>query len=97
MSGMEQLIADLKVLVARHASSPGRDFGALIGNLNAVITQAEANAQKVQYLYRHHLEWDDTWLDLEESYVGLVLKQGHTVERRRVLDAWEPVTEAPKP
>lgn len=94
---MEQFIADLKDLAARHASSPGRDFGALLGNLNAIIARAEANAPAAQYQYRHHLGWDDTWLDLDEAYVGLVLKQGHTVERRRVLDVWEPVTEAPKP
>lgn len=97
MAVMKQLIADLKALVDRHAASPGRDFGALIGNLNAVLAQAEANPQNVQYLYRHHQGWDDTWLDLDEAHVGIVLKQGHTVERRRVLDAWEPVTEAPKP
>jgi hypothetical protein len=91
---MEQLIAELKALVGQHASSPNRDFGALIGQLNAVVTKAEA--EPVKYQYRHHMEWDTTWQDIAESQLPHVLKNGHTVERRRVDGDWEPVTEESK-
>lgn len=94
MSCMEQLIAELKTLVARHTASPSHDFRALIGQLNAVVTKAEA--EPIRYQYRHHMEWDTTWQDLDESQLPHVLKNGHTVQRRRVDGGWEAVTGAPQ-
>jgi hypothetical protein len=95
MFGMEQLIADLKALVARHAASPNRDFGALIGQLNAVVAKAETEPAQYQYQYRHHMAWDATWQDIDESQLPHVLKNGHTVQRRRVYGGWEQVIEVP--
>lgn len=34
-------------------------------------------------------------MDLDESQIGVVLKQGLTVERRLIIGGWESVTEAP--
>ncbi|WP_139187281.1 hypothetical protein [Pseudarthrobacter chlorophenolicus] len=90
---MEELIAELKALAARHATSPNPDVQSILGGLNTILERAEVTP--AAYQYRHHLGWDNTWLDLDENQVTLVLKNGHTVERRRIAGDWEAVTEAP--
>lgn len=89
MTGMEQLIAELKNLVARHATSPNTDFYALLGGLNIILERAAA--APVEYQYRHHPKWDTTWLDLDESQIAVVLEHCHNVERRQIAGGWETV------
>ncbi|KIS27851.1 hypothetical protein TV39_08985 [Arthrobacter sp. SPG23] len=82
MLSMEQLIAELESLLARHASSPNPDFYGLLGSLNIIVQVVEA--APCEYHNRHILGWDSTWLDLEESQVAHVPRKVHPVERRPI-------------
>jgi hypothetical protein len=88
---MEELLASLRALSARYADSPGDDARELSWELDVLIQEAPSPA----YQYRNHPRWDTTWMDLDESQVGVVLEHGHSVERRLILGDWEAVTEVP--
>jgi hypothetical protein len=88
---MEELLADLRKLAARHRRSANEDVQELVLDLSVLLDSAPAPA----YQYRHHTNWDTTWLDLDESQLDIVLERGHTVQRRLILDSWENVTQVP--
>lgn len=88
---MEQLLADLRKLAARHRGSLNQDCQDLRLDLNIILDDASTPA----YQYRNRPSWDTTWLDLEESQIVVVLTMGHIVERRLVLGDWETVVEVP--
>lgn len=71
MWGMDQLLADLRHLVTHHAATAHPDFSGLISGLTAAIERAETAPSS--YEYRHHLGWDDTWMELDESQIAVVL------------------------
>lgn len=92
MGSMEELLASLRALSERFADSPSDDAREISLELDALVQSAPA----AEYEYRHNLGWDNTWMELDEAHVALVLKRGHTVERRQAIrGGWEPVTEVP--
>lgn len=91
ISAMANLHADLTELLARHRDSEVPEVQDLLRDLDLILVSASAPA----YQYRNHPKWDDTWMDLDESQLGLVLKMGHAVERRALAGDWEAVTELP--
>lgn len=91
MVSMEEFLADLRKLSARHRHTDNDDLQELLYDLNVLLADAPSPA----YQYRNHPEWDTTWMDLDESQIAVVLKHGHAVERRMVLGDWKPVTEVP--
>ena len=92
MVRMEELLADLRKLTARHRASSNEDVQELLVDLSIILDNAPAPA----FQYRNHPTWDTTWMDLDEAQVDVVLQHGHTVERRLVSGDWASVTEAPK-
>lgn len=91
MRRMDELLADLRKLAARHRGSSDEGLQDFLLDLGIILDGAPA----MGYQYRHHMGWDTTWMDLDEAQVPIVLKQGHTVERRLILDSWENVTQVP--
>ena len=91
MGSMPTLHTYLRELLERHRSSEAPEVQDLLRDLDLILASAPAPV----YQYRHQIRWDETWLDLNEPGVGLVLERGHTVERRIILSDWEPVTEVP--
>ena len=92
MNGMANLHADLTELLALHRHSEVPEVQDLLRDMDLILDAAPAPV----YQYRNHPRWDDTWMDLDESQVGAVLKHGHVVERRHaILGGWEAVTEVP--
>ncbi|GAA4033273.1 hypothetical protein GCM10023063_15980 [Arthrobacter methylotrophus] len=89
---MANLHADLTKLLARHRASRNQDFTGLLTDIQMAVDDAGTP----EYQYRNHPSWDTTWMDLDESQIGVVLKQGHSVERRLILGGWEAVTEVPR-
>jgi hypothetical protein len=87
----KNLLADLSELIGRHRDSETPEVQDLVRDLDLILSSAPAPA----YQYRNHPKWDDTWMDLDESQLEIVLKMGHTVERQALLGAWETVTEVP--
>lgn len=91
MTGMANLHADLRELIARHRHSETPEVQDLLRDLDLILDSAPASV----YQYRHHPGWDTTWMELDESQLEIVLKRGHTVERQALLGNWETVTEVP--
>jgi hypothetical protein len=92
MIDMANLHAGLKELIERHRHSENPEVQDLLRDLGITLDSAPMPV----YQYRNHPSWDETWMDLDESQVGIVLKHGHVVERRHaVLGPWEAVTEVP--
>lgn len=89
---MEELLADLRKLAARHRTSSNDDVQELLLDLNVLLDSAPAAV----FQYRNHPTWDTTWMDLDPSQLDVVLKHGHTVERRLIAGGWEIVTEGSK-
>lgn len=87
MTGMANLHTDLRNLINSHLPSKNQDVQDILMELTILLREASA------YQYRNHPRWDTTWLELDESQLATVLKQGHTVERRLTLGDWEAVTE----
>mgnify|MGYP003430177356 FL=1 len=92
MRRMEELLAELRKLAARHRCTSNEEVQDLLLDLGIILDNAPAPA----FQYRNHPAWDTTWMDLDEAQVDVVLKHGHTVERRLVSGDWASVTEAPK-
>lgn len=88
---MEELLAGLRKLAARHRVSSNDDVQELLLDLNVLLDDVSAP----EYQYRNHPAWDTTWMDLDEEQVAVVLKHGHAVERRLIAGGWEAVTEVP--
>lgn len=91
MSGMANLHADLRNLIKDHLPSKNQEAQDILMELTMLLTR-----ETPTYQYRHHLGWDTTWLDLDESQVAHVLSKGHTIQRRLVAGDWESVTEVPR-
>lgn len=91
MGSMPTLHTDLRKLLTRHRNSGIPEVQDVLRELASILASAPTPA----YQYRNHPKWDDTWMDLDESQLEIVLKMGHTVERQALLGPWEPVTEAP--
>ena len=89
---MEELLADLRKLAARHRRTSNEEVQDLLLDLGIILDDAPVP----EYQYRNHPRWDTTWMDLDESQLEIVLKHGHTVERRLISGDWEPVTEVVK-
>lgn len=87
---MANLHTDLRSLIDSHLPSKNQEAQDILMELTLLLTR-EAPA----YQYRHHLGWDTTWLDLDESQIAHVLSNEHTIERRLVAGDWETVTEVP--
>ncbi|HEX9089246.1 MAG TPA: hypothetical protein VF867_17280 [Arthrobacter sp.] len=87
---MANLHSDLRELLSRnHSDNP--EVQDLLLELELTLDTAGTP----EYQYRNHPTWDTTWMDLDEAQIAVVLKHGHTVERRLVAGGWEPVTEVP--
>lgn len=89
MDGMANLHTNLRKLLTRHRNSGIPEVQEVLRELASILASAPTPA----YQYRNHPKWDDTWMELDESQLEIVLKMGHTVERQALLGAWEPVTE----
>ena len=90
MTGMANLHADLRNLIDDHLPSKNQEAQDILMELTILL-----HREVPTYQYRHHPRWDTTWLDLDESQIDIVLKRGHTVERRLILNEWENVTQVP--
>jgi hypothetical protein len=85
MMSMDNLSTALAALVARHEANPVSDFDAFLAEVKDLANRPPA----IGFEYRHHPAWDDTWLELDESQVAIVLERGHPVQRRRIMGGWE--------
>jgi hypothetical protein len=92
MWDMANLQADLQRIIRRHRASSNEDVQEILLDLSVALDDAAGTAE---YQYRNHPTWDTTWMDLDPVQVAVVLKHGHTVERRLIAGDWEAVTEAP--
>jgi hypothetical protein len=87
---MEEILAALRALSARYRDSDSDEARELSWELDVLLQATPAPA----YQHRHHMAWDNTWLDLDETQLEHVLNLGHTVERRALAGGWEPVITA---
>lgn len=92
MIGMANLQTELSKLLNRHRHSENPEVQDLVMDLEIILASVPTPAA---YQYRHHMGWDNTWMDLDQSQLEHVLKHGHTVERRPLADGWELVAEVP--
>lgn len=88
---MDQLLADLRKLAARHRRTSNEEVQDLLLDLSIILDDAPAP----EYEYRNHTSWDTTWMELDPAQIATVLEHGHTVERRLIHSTWENVTEVP--
>lgn len=72
MRCMDELLADLRKLAARHRSSSNEGLQDFLLDLGFILDDAPVAA----YQYRNHPAWDTTWMDLDEAQVAVVLKLG---------------------
>jgi hypothetical protein len=92
MRGMSSTLhTELRNLIERHLPSKNQDSQNVLMELQWLLAR-----ESPAYEYRHNPGWDTTWMELDESQVELVLERGHSVQRRRIIGGWEPVTEVPK-
>lgn len=84
----QTLQASLRDLIDRHLPSKNQEAQDILMELTVLISGAAPT-----YQYRHHPNWDTTWMDLDETQIPRVLRAWHSVERRQILGGWEPVTE----
>ena len=88
MRCMANLHTDLRNLINSHLPSKNQEAQDILMELAILLSEDP------EYQYRNHPTWDTTWMDLDEAQIAVVLKHGHTVERRLVAGGWEAVTEA---